>query len=140
MVAISRKYPVEQAFFQPLLIGAILVLIPALLIHMFVDIQSMHRLVKILFGNWISPLILWFFVTSLMHLWMKRGRLVREQQQTELVAKRALPSVLSETVDSGAGSGIWAGLQQTLSGTAVSSENLIGHETAFVFSSISCLK
>ena len=124
-VAISRKYPVEQAFFQPLLIGAILVLIPAVLIHMFVDIQSMHRLVKILFGNWISPLILWFFVTSLMHLWMKRGRLVREQQQTELVAKRALPSVLSETVDSGAGSGIWTGLQQALSGTAVSSENLL---------------
>lgn len=124
-VAISRQYPVEQAFFQPLLLGAILVLIPALLIHLFLDIQTMHRLMKILFGNWISPLILWFFVTSLMHLWMKRGRLVREQKQTELVAKQALPSALSETVASAEGEGTWIGLQQKLAGTNVSSDNLL---------------
>ena len=96
-VAIARQYPVEQAFFQPLVLGAILVLIPALLIHYFLDVHAMHRMMKILFGNWISPLILWFFVASLMHLWMKRGRLIREQNQTELVAKQALQSALSET-------------------------------------------
>ena len=124
-VAISRQYPVEQAFFQPLLLGAILVMIPALLIHFFLDVQSMHRLMKILFGNWISPLILWFFVASLMHLWMKRGRLNREQQQTEVVAKSALPVVLSETVASAEGSGIWAGLQQKLSSSQVSNDNLL---------------
>jgi len=124
-VAISRQYPIEQAFFQPLLLGAILVLIPALLVHLFLDVQSMHRLMKILFGNWISPLILWFFVASLMHLWMKRGRLVSEEQQTEVVAKRALPSVLSETVASAEGNGIWLGLQQKLSGSKVTSDNLL---------------
>ena len=124
-VAISRQYPVEQAFFQPLLLGAILVMIPALLIHLFLDVQSMHRLMKILFGNWISPLILWFFVSSLMHLWMKRGRLVSEEKQTEVVAKRALPGVLSETVASTEGNGIWAGLQQKLSGSKVSNDNLL---------------
>ena len=42
-VAIARQYPVEQAFFQPLVLGAILVLIPALLIHLFLDVQTMHR-------------------------------------------------------------------------------------------------
>ena len=124
-VAIARQYPVEQAFFQPLVLGAILVLIPALLIHLFIDVQTMHRLVKILFGNWISPLILWFFVTSLMHLWMKRGRLVNEQRQTEFVAKRALPSVLSETLDSPEGNDIWPGLQQKLSSNNVSVDNLL---------------
>lgn len=124
-VAIARQYPVEQAFFQPLLLGAILVLVPALLIHLFLDIQSMHRLMKILFGNWISPLILWFFVASLMHLWMKRGRLMREEQQTELVAKRALPSVLSETVASVENKGVWVELQQALSDSKVANDNLL---------------
>lgn len=115
----------EQAFFQPLLLSAILVLVPALLIHLFLDVQSMHRLMKILFGNWISPLILWFFVTSLMHLWMKRGRLSVERRQTEWVAKSALPNVLSETVASTEGTGIWAELQQKLSGSKVSCDNLL---------------
>ena len=124
-VAIARQYPVEQAFFQPLILGAILVLVPALLIHFFLDTQSMHRLLKILFGNWISPLILWFFVASLMHLWMKRGRLRREQQQTEVVAKRILPAVLSETVASAGANSIWSGLQQKLSAEKVSSDNLL---------------
>ena len=124
-VAISRQYPVEQAFFQPLLLGAILVMIPALLIHLFLDVQSMHRLMKILFGNWISPLILWFFVSSLMHLWMKRGRLVSEEKQTEVIAKSALPGVLSETVASAEGNGIWAGLQQKLASSKVSNDNLL---------------
>jgi len=125
VVAISRQYPVEQAFFQPLLLGAILVMIPALLIHLFLDVQSMHRLMKILFGNWISPLILWFFVSSLMHLWMKRGRLVSEEKQTEVIAKSALPGVLSETVASAEGNGIWAGLQQKLASSKVSNDNLL---------------
>ncbi|MGB1310177.1 MAG: MotA/TolQ/ExbB proton channel family protein [Leucothrix sp.] len=124
-VAVARQYPVEQAFFQPLLLGAILVLVPALLVHLLLDAQSMHRLMKILFGNWISPLILWFFVTSLMHLWMKRGRLVKEQRQTELVAKRVLPSVLSERVASAEGGGIWLDLQQKLSGSPASNDNLL---------------
>ena len=124
-VAIARQYPVEQAFFQPLILGAILVLIPVLLIHFFLDVETMHRLMKILFGNWISPLILWFFVASLMHLWMKRARLVTEQQQTEVVAKRALPSVLSETIASTESRGILAGLQQNLSGNKVTHDNLL---------------
>ena len=115
----------EQAFFQPLLLSAILVLVPALLIHLFLDVQNMHRLMKILFGNWISPLILWFFVTSLMHLWMKRGRLGVEQKQTQWVAKSALPNVLSETVASAEGNGIWGALQQKLSGSKVPNDNLL---------------
>lgn len=124
-VAIARQYPVEQAFFQPLLLGAILVLIPALLIHLFLDMQSTHRMMKILFGNWISPLILWFFVASLMHLWMKRRRLISEEMQTEVVAKQALPSALSEIAASAEGNGIWAGLLQKLLGTKVSRDNLL---------------
>jgi biopolymer transport protein ExbB/TolQ len=124
-VAIARQYPVEQAFLQPLILGAILVLIPALLVHLFLDVQAMHRLMNILFGNWISPLILWFFVASLMHLWMKRGRLVSEQQQTEVVAKRALPGVLSETIATTESNGILASLQQKLSGSKVTHDNLL---------------
>jgi len=124
-VAITRQYPVEPAFFQPLLLGAILVMIPALVIHLFLDVQSMHRSMNILFGNWISPLILWFFVASLMHLWMKRGRLINEEKQTEVVAKITVPTVLGETVASAEGSGVWVEIQQKLSGSSVSNDNLL---------------
>ncbi|PWQ97351.1 MotA/TolQ/ExbB proton channel family protein [Leucothrix arctica] len=121
----ARQYPLEQAFTQPLLLGAIIALVPGILIQMFIDPADMNRVAKILFGNWISPLILWFFVSSLMHLWMKAGRLTRECKQTQLLSERALPSVLAASTGETRGHGLWAVLRQQVTPKQVSSDNLL---------------
>lgn len=123
--AMTRQYPIEQAFFQPLLLGAILVLIPALFVHFMLDVSSMHRVLKILFGNWISPLILWFFVTSLMHLWLKRGKLRREQLQSHLLVSKALPAMLKEANIGVSGSDLWQRLRQSVPLKLVGNDNLL---------------
>lgn len=93
----QQSYPVEQPFQIPMLVTALLVLLPALLIYWFYgDSSSLPRSLKLFFGNWISPIILWFFTASFFHLLLKRGRLRKEQQQTRLLSRRILPSVLTE--------------------------------------------
>ena len=124
-VATKRQYPIEQAFFQPLVLSAILVLLPALAIQFVMDIDTLPRVLKILFGNWISPLILWFFVASLAHLWMKRGKLVHEERQTDVVAKHALPTVLNSTVPGVDHDNLWAALRQQVPSKKVASDNLL---------------
>jgi len=124
-VTSTRRYPLEQAFFQPLVMGAILALLPGILIQLFFDPADMNRVAKILFGNWISPLILWFFVSSLMHLWMKAGRLKSEQRQTKLMSERVLPNVLAASTGEAEGKGLWAVLRQQVTVKQVSSDNLL---------------
>ena len=124
-VATKRQYPIEQAFFQPLVLSAILVLLPALAIQFFVDMDTLPRVLKILFGNWISPLILWFFVASLTHLWMKRSKLMREERQTDVVAKHALPAALNSSVPGIDNDSLWAALRQQVPSNKVPSDNLL---------------
>jgi len=90
-------YPVEQPFKYPLLISTLLVLLPALALYWFWgDSSSTPRAFKLFFGNWISPIILWFFAASFYHLLLKKKRLKKEQQQTSLLKNKILPAVLPD--------------------------------------------
>ncbi len=83
-----NAYPVEQSFKSPLILTALFVLIPTLLLYWFLgDSNSIPRVFKLFFGNWISPVILWFFCASFLHLILKRKKLRQEQQHTENVNK-----------------------------------------------------
>jgi hypothetical protein len=89
-------YPVEQAFKSPLIITALLVLLPSLALYWFMgDSTSMPRAFKLFFGNWISPIILWFFCASFFHLWLKKAKLRKEQTQTHSLAKTLFPSLIA---------------------------------------------
>ncbi len=125
VVSSARQYPLEQAFLQPLIMGAILALFPAILIQLFVEPADMNRVAKILFGNWISPLILWFFVSSLMHLWMKAGRLKRERRQTQFVSERVLPNVIAASAGDAQAKDLWTVLRQQVTAKQASSDNLL---------------
>ncbi len=92
-----KNYPIEQAFKTPLVITTLLVLIPSLAIYWFYgESDSLPRTLKIFFGNWISPLILWFFSASFLHLIMKGRRLKSEQSQSQTLSNTYLPSIMSE--------------------------------------------
>lgn len=94
-------YPVEQPFRSSLIITALLVLLPALAIYWFFgDSSGFPRALKLFFGNWISPIILWFFVASFFHLILKKGKLKKERQQSNLLSDRLLPSLVNDSTDS----------------------------------------
>lgn len=89
-----NQYPIEQPFKSPLILTAILVLIPSLVLYWFFgDSQNTPRAFKIFFGNWISPIILWFFCASFYHLWLKRLKLKKEQGQSLLLANKFSASI-----------------------------------------------
>ncbi len=124
--SVQQTYPAEQPFKLPMLATALLVLIPALLIYWFFgDSSSMPRSLKLFFGNWISPIILWFFAASFFHLLLKRGKLRREQQQTRSLIRRILPSLLSENVSDIPHAQLNQQLQQTAASANISSNNLL---------------
>ena len=96
----TTVYPVEQAFKSPLIITALLVLLPSLALYWFMgDSTTMPRAFKLFFGNWISPIILWFFCASFFHLWLKKSKLKKEQIQTQVLAKTIFPSLIKESTD-----------------------------------------
>lgn len=89
-----NQYPIEQPFKSPLIVTAMLVLIPSLALYWFLgDSQNAPRAFKIFFGNWISPIILWFFCASFLHLWLKKSKLKKEQQQSLLLAQKFTNSI-----------------------------------------------
>ena len=95
----SNIYPLEQPFKSSLIITAILVLVPALALYWFLgESTSMPRAFKIFFGNWISPIILWFFSASFLHLWLKKGKLKKEEIQTQLLTNYLLPTLKTSTL------------------------------------------
>lgn len=79
----SSLYPVEQSFKQPILLMALFVLIPALILFFIFGATDISRGLKIFVGNWISPIILWFFTASFFHLWLKSKKLAQEKQVTQ---------------------------------------------------------
>ncbi len=96
----TTAYPIEQAFKSPLMITALLVLLPSLALYWFMgDSTTMPRAFKLLFGNWISPIILWFFCASFFHLWLKKSKLQKEQRQTQVLAKTIFPALITEATD-----------------------------------------
>ncbi len=79
----SSLYPIEQSFKQPILLMALFVLIPALIFFFIFGAADISRGLKIFVGNWISPIILWFFTASFFHLWLKSKKLAKEKQVTQ---------------------------------------------------------
>ncbi len=93
----NNSYPVEQPFKFPLIITALFVLLPALAIYWFFgDSSSFPRSLKLFFGNWISPIILWFFTASFFHLLLKRSKLKKERLHSNLISTKILPSMADE--------------------------------------------
>lgn len=78
-----NQYPVEQSFKHPIILMALVVLIPALIAFFIVGAADIGRALKIFVGNWISPIILWFFVASMFHLWLKSKKLAQERNNTQ---------------------------------------------------------
>ena len=79
----TSLYPIEQSFKHPIVLMALVVLIPALIIFFVFGAADIGRALKIFFGNWISPIILWFFTASFFHLWLKSKKLAKEKQHTQ---------------------------------------------------------
>ncbi|MCK5917981.1 MAG: MotA/TolQ/ExbB proton channel family protein [Cocleimonas sp.] len=79
----SSLYPVEQSFKEPILLMALFVLIPTLILFFIFGASDISRGLKIFVGNWISPIILWFFTASFFHLWLKSKKLAKEKKYTQ---------------------------------------------------------
>jgi biopolymer transport protein ExbB/TolQ len=92
----SSLYPIEQSFKQPMLLMTLFVLLPALIIFFIFGASDMSRGLKIFFGNWISPIILWFFCASFFHLWLKSKKLAKEKQYTQQFSQFYLDNDQSE--------------------------------------------
>jgi biopolymer transport protein ExbB/TolQ len=79
----TSLYPIEQSFKHPIILMAFIILIPALITFFIFGAADIGRALKIFFGNWISPIILWFFAASFFHLWLKSKKLAKEKQYTQ---------------------------------------------------------
>jgi len=120
-----NDYPVEQPFKFPLIITALLVLLPALALYWFYgDSSSFPRSLKLFFGNWISPIILWFFTASFLHLYLKKGKLAREQEQTELLTNRLLTTIIDDASSDPEKNERYQALQKTSEQNGISDINL----------------
>ncbi len=122
----QQIYPIEQPFQSPMIITALLVLLPAMLLYWFFgDSNTLPRSLKLFVGNWISPIILWFFTASFFHLMLKRGRLRKEQQQTQLLTTRVFPSVLADVDADVSAPQVNSHLQQSAVKKGIKSNNLL---------------
>ncbi|MCK5813310.1 MAG: MotA/TolQ/ExbB proton channel family protein [Cocleimonas sp.] len=88
----SSLYPIEQSFKSPMMWTGLLVLIPAIVLFFMFGAADIGRALKIFVGNWISPIILWFFAASIFHLWLKSKKLATEKQHTQQLAQFYLDS------------------------------------------------
>lgn len=123
---LNHNYPIEQAFKFPLIITAILVLLPGLALYWFIgDAQSTPRSLKLFVGNWISPIILWFFCASFFHLWLKRSQLKKEIDASELLSNKLIPNMFHGGIDQYTENELEAELQTTNSQNNISKENLL---------------
>ncbi len=93
------KYPTELPFIFPLLISALLVLLPSLM--MINSTENHSRFYLILWGNWISPFILWFFTATVFYLLLKKRKLHQEINTSNLIASKIIPAILEENTTVG---------------------------------------
>jgi len=120
-----NSYPIEQPFTFPLIITALLVLLPALALYWFFgDSSSFPRSLKLFFGNWISPIILWFFCASFFHLFLKRKRLKKEQQQSKVITSQVLNNLISDASSEPKKDELYDALQSTSKNHSISNNNL----------------
>lgn len=120
-----NSYPIEQPFKFPLIITALLVLLPALALYWFLgDSSSFPRSLKLFFGNWISPIILWFFSASFFHLYLKSKKLKTEQQQSNIISTQVLSGILSDASSEPEKDELYNALQNTSKKQGISDNNL----------------
>ncbi len=121
----ANSYPIEQPFKFPLIITALLVLLPALALYWFFgDSSSIPRSLKLFFGNWISPIILWFFTASFLHLYLKKGKLKKEQRQSDLLNNQLLASIISDASSDPDKNELHDALQQSTEKNGIKKANL----------------
>ncbi|MEH6455687.1 MAG: MotA/TolQ/ExbB proton channel family protein [Cocleimonas sp.] len=121
-----NNYPIEQAFKFPLIITALLVLLPGLSLYWFFgDAQSTPRSLKLFIGNWISPMILWFFCASFLHLWLKKSKLKRERDSSDLLSERFIPNIFSNGINQYTEDEIETELKSIRSQNNISNQNLL---------------
>lgn len=119
------NYPIEQPFKFPLIITALLVLAPALALYWFFgDSSSFPRSLKLFFGNWISPIILWFFSASFFHLYLKSKRLKKEQQQSNVITSQVLNGIISDASSEPEKDELYDALQSASKNHGISNNNL----------------
>ena len=123
---LNHSYPIEQAFKLPLIITALIVLLPGLALYWFLgDAQSTPRSLKLFIGNWISPIILWFFCASFFHLWLKRAQLKKEIKSSVLLSEKLIPNMFDNGISQYSDGELEAELQTTSSQNNISNENLL---------------
>lgn len=121
-----KIYPIEQPFKFPLILTTLLVLLPSLALYWFFgDTNNAPRAFKIFFGNWISPIILWLFCASFLHLLLKRKRLQQEQQQSAAISQTFLPAITADDALENDEQAILAKLQKHSIENDISAENLL---------------
>ena len=121
-----NNYPIEQPFKFPLIITALLILLPALALYWFIgDSSSVPRSLKLFFGNWISPIILWFFTASFLHLYLKKGRLQKEQLQSDLLTNQLLNTIVADASSDPDKNELFGGLQQATEQHGINPDNLV---------------
>ena len=122
----DNNYPIEQAFKLPLIITALLVLLPGLLLYWFFgDAQSTPRSLKLFIGNWISPIILWFFCASFFHLWLKSSRLQKEKGHSSLLSEKLIPNLVGDSLNQSSEKELELELQNLTSSNNIAKENLL---------------
>lgn len=120
-------YPVEQSFKFPLIITALLVLLPTLAMYWFYgDSSSVPRALKLFIGNWISPIILWFFTASFLHLLLKKGKLRKEKKQSTLLSEKLLPSIIRDASSDYADNELYSELKNSITHNNINQGNLLG--------------
>jgi len=96
--SLVRRFPTEPSFVWPLLLGFVVVGIPLFLCYGYLpqsyDSPVLAATVRIVVGNWISPLIFCSFAASLAYLVLKRRSLTREYRTSAIVAEKLLPQIL----------------------------------------------
>jgi biopolymer transport protein ExbB/TolQ len=123
---LNHNYPIEQAFKYPLIITALLVLLPGLAFYWFLgDAQSTPRSLKLFIGNWISPIILWFFCASFFHLWLKRSQLKKEINSSKLLSEKLIPNMFNDGINQYTEGELETEIQTTNSQHNISKENLL---------------
>ncbi len=121
-----NSYPIEQAFKFPLIITALLVLLPGIALYWFSgDAQSTPRSLKLFIGNWISPIILWFFCASFLHLWLKKSKLKKEISSSDLLAERFIPNIFSNGINQHTQDELETELKSIRLQNNISNENLL---------------
>ncbi|MCK5726276.1 MAG: MotA/TolQ/ExbB proton channel family protein [Thiotrichaceae bacterium] len=121
-----NSYPIEQSFKLPLVMTILLVLIPALTLYFSFGASSdTPRALKLFFGNWISPIILWFFMASFFHLLLKRKKLIKEQKQADILAKQVFPASLTNHLDGDIDGSLHDGLQTASKQQGIPNNNLL---------------